>query len=361
MRLDVGHGARHATAPLAPDRVAIRQRPPLTRTEAPNPSASIAGMNYELFMGEALAEAQLALARGERPTRPSPSSTRRWSSAPTTASRRRTTRPPTPWSSPCARRPASSARVRLADATIFTTQEPCAMCVGALLESDVEALVFAVAERPGRRRRDGHPARPAPRPAPPDQGRQRDPPRRGRGPVRAARRRAEPASEGGRPGRVWYPLPRRGVRVVDGAALEKRCAKAPRVRIPPSPPSSHRLTAPGARCRLRSSLTHLECARSGARLRLARNRHIDANVVAIESTGRPCRSWRGRLVDYGAALEMRFGATRRGFESRPLRHSVCVGCARCAAVLATHSRARAPACSPSPDAADAGLPCAQPA
>jgi hypothetical protein len=26
--------------------------------------------------------------------------------------------------------------------------------------------------------------------------------------------------------------------VVDGAALEKRCAKAPRVRIPPSPPSS---------------------------------------------------------------------------------------------------------------------------
>jgi hypothetical protein len=47
-------------------------------------------------------------------------------------------------------------------------------------------------------------------------------------------------------------------------------------------------------------------------------------------TGRPapCRSaslfgagsWRGRLVDYGAALEMRFGATRRGFESRPLRH-----------------------------------------
>ena len=33
-----------------------------------------------------------------------------------------------------------------------------------------------------------------------------------------------------------YPLRRRGVRVVDGAALEKRCAKAPRVRIPPSPP-----------------------------------------------------------------------------------------------------------------------------
>ena len=33
---------------------------------------------------------------------------------------------------------------RLTDATIFATLEPCPMCVGALLESDVEALVFAV-------------------------------------------------------------------------------------------------------------------------------------------------------------------------------------------------------------------------
>ena len=32
------------------------------------------------------------------------------------------------------------------------------------------------------------------------------------------------------------------------------------------------------------------------------------------------RSRRGRLVAYGAALEMRFGETRRGFESPPLRH-----------------------------------------
>ena len=33
----------------------------------------------------------------------------------------------------------------LADATVFCTREPCPMCVGALLESDVGALVFAVA------------------------------------------------------------------------------------------------------------------------------------------------------------------------------------------------------------------------
>ena len=32
----------------------------------------------------------------------------------------------------------------LADVTIFATLEPCSMCVGALLESDVEALVFAL-------------------------------------------------------------------------------------------------------------------------------------------------------------------------------------------------------------------------
>lgn len=35
-------------------------------------------------------------------------------------------------------------RRRLAEATIFTTREPCAMCVGALLETRVRALVYAV-------------------------------------------------------------------------------------------------------------------------------------------------------------------------------------------------------------------------
>ena len=33
---------------------------------------------------------------------------------------------------------------RLAEVTIFTTHEPCAMCVGALVEAQVGALVFAV-------------------------------------------------------------------------------------------------------------------------------------------------------------------------------------------------------------------------
>jgi tRNA(adenine34) deaminase len=35
---------------------------------------------------------------------------------------------------------------RLAEATIFTTHEPCAMCVGALVEAQVRSLVFAVAD-----------------------------------------------------------------------------------------------------------------------------------------------------------------------------------------------------------------------
>ena len=33
---------------------------------------------------------------------------------------------------------------RLSEVTIFTTHEPCAMCVGALVESRVRSLVFAV-------------------------------------------------------------------------------------------------------------------------------------------------------------------------------------------------------------------------
>ena len=51
-------------------------------------------------------------------------------------------------------------------------------------------------------------------------------------------------------------------------------------------------------------------------IREARERVPDRAVGA----GRGTR--RGRLVDYGAALEMRFGETRRGFESLPLRHSL---------------------------------------
>ena len=36
---------------------------------------------------------------------------------------------------------------RLQDLTIFSTVEPCPMCVGAMLSSDVEALVYAAPNR----------------------------------------------------------------------------------------------------------------------------------------------------------------------------------------------------------------------
>src|SRR6478736_4200212 len=90
-------------------------------------------MNYELFMGEALAEAQLALSRGERPD--------------AAVAVVHETNDPTAHAVVVALREAARklGTARLADATIFATREPCTMCVGALLESDVEALVYAVA------------------------------------------------------------------------------------------------------------------------------------------------------------------------------------------------------------------------
>ncbi len=101
-------------------------------------------MNYELFMGEALAEAQLALARGERPI--AAVAVVDEAMVVRAHDRVQETNDPTAHAVVVALR--ETARklgvVRLADATIFVTQEPCAMCVGALLESDVEALVFAV-------------------------------------------------------------------------------------------------------------------------------------------------------------------------------------------------------------------------
>jgi tRNA(adenine34) deaminase len=101
-------------------------------------------MNYELFMGEALAEAQLAAARGER----SIAAVAVVDEAMVARAHDRVeeSNDPTAHAVVVALREAARrlGRVRLADATIFTTHEPCAMCVGALLESDVEALVYAV-------------------------------------------------------------------------------------------------------------------------------------------------------------------------------------------------------------------------
>jgi tRNA(adenine34) deaminase len=101
-------------------------------------------MNYELFMGEALAEAQLAQSRGERPN--AAVAVVDEAMVARAHDRVQESNDPTAHAVIGALREAARklGTARLRDATIFTTLEPCPMCVGALLQSDVEALVFAL-------------------------------------------------------------------------------------------------------------------------------------------------------------------------------------------------------------------------
>jgi tRNA(adenine34) deaminase len=101
-------------------------------------------MNYQLFMGEALAEAKLALAKGERPV--AAVAVVDEAMVARAHDRVQETNDPTAHAVVVALREAARklGRIRLADATIFVTREPCTMCVGALLLADVDALVFAM-------------------------------------------------------------------------------------------------------------------------------------------------------------------------------------------------------------------------
>ena len=141
-------------------------------------------MNYELFMGEALAEAQIALDQGKAPI----GAVAVVNDAMVARAHDRVpeSNDPTAHAVVVALREATRklGRDRLADATIFVTREPCPMCVGALLASDVEALVFAVPNHVDgaaggviQLAQDGRLARRA-------QGRQRHPLRRSRGALR---------------------------------------------------------------------------------------------------------------------------------------------------------------------------------
>jgi tRNA(adenine34) deaminase len=102
-------------------------------------------MNYELFMDEALEEAKLAVASGERPC--AAVAVVNEAMVVRAHDRVRETNDPTAHAVVVALRETARklGAVRLADATIFSTEEPCPMCVGALMASDVEALVYAVA------------------------------------------------------------------------------------------------------------------------------------------------------------------------------------------------------------------------
>jgi tRNA(adenine34) deaminase len=104
----------------------------------------IGAMNYELYMGEALEEARAAVARGERPH----AAIAVLDEAMVARGHDRVlqTDDPTAHAVIVALREAARrvGSARLRDVTMFATMEPCPMCVGALLASDVEALVFAM-------------------------------------------------------------------------------------------------------------------------------------------------------------------------------------------------------------------------
>jgi tRNA(adenine34) deaminase len=104
-------------------------------------------MNYELYMGEALAEARAAAARGERPS----AAVAVMGEAMVARAHDRVveTSDPTAHAVMVALREASRrlGTTRLEDVTIFATMEPCSMCVGAMLNADVDALVYAAPNR----------------------------------------------------------------------------------------------------------------------------------------------------------------------------------------------------------------------
>ena len=112
-----------------------------------HPAGMIPPVNYELYMGEALAEARAAVARGERPH--AAVAVLDEAMVARAHDRVHETEDPTAHAVVLALREAARrvGKARLREATIFTTMEPCPMCVGALLASDVEALVFAVPNR----------------------------------------------------------------------------------------------------------------------------------------------------------------------------------------------------------------------
>jgi len=101
-------------------------------------------MHYELFMGAALGEARAALEWGERPHGAAAvlGEALVASGHEEVASRN----DPTAHAVIVTLREAAKrlGTISLAGVTVFTTVEPCAMCVGALLEADADCLVYAL-------------------------------------------------------------------------------------------------------------------------------------------------------------------------------------------------------------------------
>ena len=101
-------------------------------------------MNYELFMAEAIAEARRGGEEGEAPV----GAVAVLDDAMIARDHDRMVLDRDPTAHAVLLTLQAAARKlesrRLPEVTIFTTHEPCAMCVGALVEAEVHALVFAM-------------------------------------------------------------------------------------------------------------------------------------------------------------------------------------------------------------------------
>jgi len=101
-------------------------------------------MNYELFMAEAIAEARRGGEEGEGPV----GAVAVLDDAMIARDHDRMLIESDPTAHAVLLTLQATARKleprHISEVTIFTTHEPCAMCVGALVEAEVRALVFAV-------------------------------------------------------------------------------------------------------------------------------------------------------------------------------------------------------------------------
>jgi tRNA(adenine34) deaminase len=101
-------------------------------------------MNYELFMAEAIAEARRGAEEGEEPI----GAVAVLDDAMIARDHDRSVLQGDPTAHAVLLTLQATARKlgtrRLSEVTIFTTHEPCAMCTGALVETRVRSLVFAV-------------------------------------------------------------------------------------------------------------------------------------------------------------------------------------------------------------------------
>ncbi len=117
---------------------------PAIAADSRRPDATIDGVNYEMFMGAALAEARSAAVAGETPH----GAVAVLDEAMVASGHEQVagTGDPTAHAVVVALREAAQrlGRANLNGLIVFATNEPCAMCVGALLASDVDGLVYAL-------------------------------------------------------------------------------------------------------------------------------------------------------------------------------------------------------------------------